>query len=268
MVVLCLLIAFGGTAGCAYEYSEPIRTPSVATEPVNKPALDPTPVTASPQAYIDPLILEREVRNYAELDRLLKAVPGPALLFEEGPLDGPVRGFGTMAEVPAAGQYTVTAACVGATGAKVSVGQEHPGAPFQPVELALDCAGATSQDITLEQGYIFAHLVLPGPGDTPWTGAVGGVRVTDWAQPRSRALTGWPLGASSSRKTTTSDQGTPPKRAKTPQLLWWPVGAIRFPVFRGRLERHVPMPGVTVVPGIGTATAESSLQGNDLSQIL
>lgn len=127
---------------------------------------------------IDPLVLEREVMNYRELNRLLEAVPGPVLLFEEGPLDGPVRGFGTTAVVPAAGQYTVTAACAGASGATVSAGQEHPGAPFRPMELALDCTGVTTQVMELQQGYVFAHLVLPGPGDTPWTGAVGGVRVT------------------------------------------------------------------------------------------
>jgi hypothetical protein len=46
------------------------------------------------------------------------------------------------------------------------------------MELALDCTRATSQVVALEQGYVFAHLLLPGPGDTPWTGAVGGVRVT------------------------------------------------------------------------------------------
>lgn len=165
---LCLLIPLGATAGCTYEFPEPAQTP----------ATDPAPVTGPPKPSIDPLVLEREVRNYAEVDRLLKAVKGPVLLFEEGPLDGPVRGFGTMAEVPEAGQYTVTAACVGASGAKVSIGQEHPGAPFQPVELVLDCTGSVSQVIALEQGYLFAHLILPGPGDTPWTGAVGGVRVT------------------------------------------------------------------------------------------
>lgn len=165
---LCLLIAAGGTAGCAYEYIESAHSPTPS----------PSRVAESPAPYIDPLVLEREVGNYAELDRLLKAVPGPALLFEEGPLDGPVRGFGTMAKVPAAGQYTVTTACVGGSGAAVSVGQEHPGAPFQPMELSLDCAGAISRVIPLEQGYVFAHLVLPAPGNTPWTGAVGGVRIT------------------------------------------------------------------------------------------
>jgi len=32
--------------------------------------------------------------------------------------------------------------------------------------------------VALRQGYVFAHLELPGQGDTPWTGAVGGVRIT------------------------------------------------------------------------------------------
>lgn len=173
-----LLIPPGLLAGCTYEYTEPGHPPTRGTEPRNKPTSEPAGVAASAPVYVDPLVLEREVKNYGELDRLLKAVPGPAILFEEGPLDGPVRGFGATEQVPAAGEYIVTAACVGATGATVSVGQEYPGAPFRPVELALDCDGATSQVIALEQGYVFAHLVLTGPGDTPWTGAVGGVRVT------------------------------------------------------------------------------------------
>jgi hypothetical protein len=175
---LCLLIPLFGTAGCIYEYPEPVPTETTDPASMHTPTADPEPETASPKPHTDPQILEREVKNYAELDRLLEAVPGPVLLFEEGPLDGPARGFGTTAKVPASGLYTVTAACVGASGAKVAVGQEHPGAPFQPVELALDCAGATSQVMALQQGSVFAHLLLPGPGDTPWTGAVGGVRVT------------------------------------------------------------------------------------------
>ncbi|MEW1807266.1 hypothetical protein [Pseudarthrobacter sp. NPDC080039] len=167
-IALSLMVLPGGTAGCSYEYDEPVRAS----------AAHPAPAAESPAPSIDPLVLEREVRNYRELDRLLKAVPGPALLFEEGPLDGPVRGFGTVAEVPAAGRYTVTAACAGASGATVSVGQEHPGAAFHPAELTLDCTAVTTLIIELDQGYVFAHLVLPTPGDTPWTGAVGGVRVT------------------------------------------------------------------------------------------
>lgn len=57
------------------------------------------------------------------------------------------------------------------------IGQEQPGASFQPLKLELDCKRATSRVLALEQGYLFAHLQLSGPGYTPWTGAVGGVRV-------------------------------------------------------------------------------------------
>lgn len=176
LCLLCLLCLLCGTAGCAYDYPEPTQ-PTTASGP-HTPTAGSQPRTATLRPYSDPKILEQEASNYAELYRLLRTSPGPALLFEVGPLDGPVRGFGATAGVPASGLYTVTAACVGASGAKVSVGQEHPGAPFRPVELALDCTGSTSEVMALEQGYVFAHLLLPGPGDTPWTGAVGGVRVT------------------------------------------------------------------------------------------
>jgi hypothetical protein len=169
---LCLLVPLGGMTGCAYDDPEPVP------EPVHTERADPAPAPAVLQPYNNTQVLEQEAKNYAELERLLSASPGPVLLSDAGPLDGPVRGFGKLEKVPASGQYTVTAACIGASGAKVFVGQEHPGAPFQPVELALDCAGATSQIIALQQGYIFAHLYLPGPGDTPWTGAVGGVQVS------------------------------------------------------------------------------------------
>lgn len=178
VIALCLLIPLTDTAGCAYEYPEPERTPIASSGPIYTPTPDPVPATGAPKPYSNPQVLEQEAKNYAELDRILGASPEPVLLSDVGPLDGPLRGFGSTEEVPAAGQYTVTAACVGVSGAKVAVGQDHPGAPFRPMELALDCAGATSKVIALQQGYVFAHLLLPGPGDTPWTGAVGGVRVT------------------------------------------------------------------------------------------
>jgi hypothetical protein len=175
---LCLLIPLTGTAGCVYEYPEPERASTAGSGPVYTPTADPAPATGAPKPYSDPQVLAREAKNYAELDRLLGVLREQVILFDVGPLDGPLRGFGSTEKVPAAGEYTITAACVGASGAKVAVGQEHPGAPFRPMELAVDCAGATSQVIALQQGYIFAHLLLPGPGDTPRTGAVGGVRVT------------------------------------------------------------------------------------------
>ena len=172
------MVPLGGMTGCSYDYREPVGTATTGLLTVPPPSADSASELASLRPYSDLQVLEREAQNYAELDRLLKTAPGPVLLLEVGPLDGPVRGFGTTATVPAAGQYTVTAACVGASGATVSVGQEHPGAPFRPAELSLGCTVATSQVIALQQGFIFAHLLQPSPGETPWTGAVGGVRVT------------------------------------------------------------------------------------------
>jgi hypothetical protein len=175
-LALCLLIPAGVTAGCAYDYPEPVLTPQTGAAQTSKTA--PVSSPDSSRAYSDPQILGLEARNYARLYELLRSVPGPVILFEVGPLDGPVRGFGTTAKVAEAGRYTVTAACIGASHAEISVGQENPGAPFRPMELNLDCTGATSEPITLEQGHVFAHLSLPAPGDTPWTGSVGGVRIT------------------------------------------------------------------------------------------
>ncbi len=179
-VALCLLIPLGGTAGCAYEDPEPPPAAAGATGAAGTAGTltaGAEPVAGAQKAYNDPQVLETEAANYAELDRLLGSGE-PVLLSDAGPLDGPLRGFGSFERVAAAGQYTVTAACVGASGAKVFVGQEHPGAPFQPADLVLDCARATSQVIALQPGYVFAHLYLAGPGDTPWTGAVGGVRLS------------------------------------------------------------------------------------------
>lgn len=173
---LCLLAVVAGTAGCAYDYPDPARTPTVGAGVTGTSA--PLIMTESAGRPTDPLVLEREVKNYQELDGLLKVVPGPVLLFQEGPLDGPARGFGTTEPVPAAGQYTVTAACVGAPNATIFIRQENPKVTLWPVELTVRCPGTASQVITLQQGYVSAHLSLPGPGDTPWTGAVGGVRVT------------------------------------------------------------------------------------------
>ncbi|RAX17857.1 hypothetical protein DC347_03770 [Pseudarthrobacter sp. AG30] len=171
---LCFLVPAAGTAGCSYDYPDPAHGPGTETEGTA------TAVTAQSVASPDPQVLEREVGNYRDLDGLLKAVPGDALLFQEGPLDGPASGFGTTEQVITAGEYTVTAACIGAPNATIYIRQENPKVTLWPVEITVDCPGSTSQVITLQQGYVSAHLSLPAPGATPWTGAVAGVRVTGW----------------------------------------------------------------------------------------
>lgn len=74
-----LLIPPGLLAGCTYEYTEPGHPPTRGTGPMNRPTSEPAGEAASAPVYVDPLVLEREVKNYGELDRLLKAVPGPAI---------------------------------------------------------------------------------------------------------------------------------------------------------------------------------------------
>jgi hypothetical protein len=175
-LVLGLLIL--GVAGCVYEFPEPEDTSAALPEPTYTPTSDQAPPPATAKPHSDLRVLEQAMRNFGELDRLLGPWPKQVILADRGPLDGPLRGFGSTEKVPASGKYTVRAACVGASGATVAIGQEHPGTPFRPMELELKCSKTTSRDIALEQGDVFAHLVLPGPGDTEWTGAVGGVRVS------------------------------------------------------------------------------------------
>lgn len=173
---LCLLVTAAGTAGCSYDYPDPAHAAETQADRTATP--ETSRMTASAARPADPLVLEREAGNYRDLDSLLMAAPGRVLLFQKGPLDGPGRGFGTTEEVPAAGTYTVTAACVGASNARIFIRQENPKVTLWPVELTVECPGPTSQLITLQQGYVSAHLSLPAPADAPWTGAVAGVRVT------------------------------------------------------------------------------------------
>ena len=60
---LCLLIPVSGTAGCAYEYSEPVHTPVPAYEQGRMPTAGPTPTAGAPKPYNDRRILELEARN-------------------------------------------------------------------------------------------------------------------------------------------------------------------------------------------------------------
>ncbi|MEW1811219.1 hypothetical protein AB0284_10955 [Pseudarthrobacter phenanthrenivorans] len=175
-LTLCLLVPLTGTTGCAYDYPDPARTPTA--KPDDTATTEAHLMTVTPRQPPDPQVLGRGERNYQDLKDLLGAVPGPTLLREQGPLDGPERGFGGKEQVSEAGEYTVTAACIGAPNAKIFIRQENPTVTLWPVELTVDCPGTASEIITLQQGYVSAHLSLPPSDETPWTGAVGGVLVT------------------------------------------------------------------------------------------
>lgn len=76
-----------------------------------------------------------------------------------------------------AGQYKVTAACVGAPDAHLSVTQGARGGGSL-LERSIDCGMLTEALVDLEPGTVSATLIrfgdgVPGPG----TGAVAGIRI-------------------------------------------------------------------------------------------
>lgn len=169
-VVAWLAVVFlaAGTAGCTYEGpDDSVRTPF--------PELTVEP--SAPSSTRAPDILATETSNYAKLKRLLRTTRGTVILEDSGALDGPSRGFGRSAIVEKTGAYTVTAACVGASDARLFLIQDNPRTGFSRLELPVDCSRVSSEVVELQQGYVAAHVLLSSPGDTPWTGAVAGVRV-------------------------------------------------------------------------------------------
>jgi hypothetical protein len=68
-----VLILLGGAAGCVYEYPEPVPSPAAVPDPVRTATAGPEPVPETTKPSSDPRVLEHEARNYAELDRLLRA---------------------------------------------------------------------------------------------------------------------------------------------------------------------------------------------------
>ncbi|NUU31167.1 hypothetical protein HNO80_06130 [Arthrobacter sp. C9C5] len=124
----------------------------------------------------DPDVLAVEARNYAELHQRLVKAPGTALLADSGPADGPGVGFSKAAAVLAAGQHTVTMACVGIPHAQIYLSQDTESGTEHTV-FEVDCSGSQTQAVQLRKGYVSAKLTRLHPGG-PWTGAVAGIRIT------------------------------------------------------------------------------------------
>lgn len=156
----------GSVAACAYGGSgDPLPT---AAGQSHRPA--PSVPSKGPE------ILSTETRNYAELERRLSAALGSVVLADAGPADGPGVGFRKAATVMTAGPHTVTAACVGARHAQISLSQETKGGTEHMV-FEVDCSEARSQVVQLQKGYVSARLTRHDPTGA-WTGAVAGIRIT------------------------------------------------------------------------------------------
>ena len=165
-VLLCL--AAGSLAGCTYEDDGGERPPASPTS-----AATPRPTRTIPA--VAPDILAAQQRNEAEVERLLAGATGPVLLVDSGPADGNGVGFQKAGRVKTAGDYQVTAACIGTDAAHIVISQDET--PAGPTNIAFDCTAPTSRTVSLLPGYVRAALVRKNPTG-PWTGAVAGVRIT------------------------------------------------------------------------------------------
>lgn len=166
-VLLCL--AAGSLAACTYEDDDGGRPPATST-----PAPTPRPGRTIP-AGPSPDVLAAQQRNEAALERLLAGPTGPVVLADSGPADGNGVGFQKAGRVKAAGDYQVTAACVGIDAAQFYLSQDET--PAGPTSIIVDCAAPTSRTVSLLPGYVSVQLTRRNPTG-PWTGALAGIRIT------------------------------------------------------------------------------------------
>ena len=170
--VLLAAAAAAGLSGC--EYADDVgELPVASSAPTRSyPARAALPTR-------DPELVAAETRNLLELGTVLDGSPDDFLFGGSGPIgDTSSGGLSTSGLVNRAGQYKVTAACIGAPDAHLSVIQgARQGGTL--LELNLYCGSTAEALIDLVPGSVSAHLVrygggVPGPG----SGAVAGIRIS------------------------------------------------------------------------------------------
>lgn len=171
-LMLAVAAVAASLAGCAYADDVGLSPAAAGPSARSEPAAAPIPTR-------DPEIVAAETRNFVELGVVLGGAPDGLLVGGSSGLGGTGSGgFGTSSVVPRAGQYKVTAACVGAPDAHLSVTQgAREGGTL--LERSLDCGAVTEALIDLWPGTVSAHLIRYGDGAPgPGTGAVAGVWIS------------------------------------------------------------------------------------------
>lgn len=161
-----------GLSGC--EYADDVGAPWAASSAPSRshPARAPLPTR-------DPEVVAAETRNLLELGTVLHGSPEDFLFGGSGGIgDTPSGGLSASGPIRKAGQYKVTAACVGAPDAHLSVTQGARGGGTL-LERSIECGILAEALVDLEPGTVSARLIrygdgVPGPG----TGAVAGVRIS------------------------------------------------------------------------------------------
>ena len=170
-LLLAVAAAAAGLTGCEVADDVGLSPTTAGPSARSYPARAPLPTR-------DPEVAAAEARNLSELEAVLGSPEG-LLLGGSGGLGGTGSGgLATSGLVTASGQYKVTAACIGAPDAHLSVIQgARQGGTL--LERNLDCGEVAEAVIDLVPGTVSAHLIryggdVPGPG----TGAVAGVRIS------------------------------------------------------------------------------------------
>ena len=170
-LLLAVAAAAAGLSGC--EVADDVGLSPAAAGPSARsyPARAPLPTP-------DPELAAAQTRNLVELETVLGQPEGLLVGGSGGIGDTSSGGLATSGLVTRSGQYKVTAACVGAPDAHLSVIQgARQGGTL--LERNLVCGNVAEALIDLVPGTVSAHLIryggeVPGPG----TGAVAGVRIS------------------------------------------------------------------------------------------
>ena len=159
-----LLLAVAGTAaglaGC--EYPDDVSEPTAAPTRAGRPARSLPPPA-------DPGITTAEKRNLAELEAVLGTRPGGLVLGGTGGIGG--SGFRNSAAAVPKGTYTLTAACIGAPNALLTVSQDGLRGGGR-AEMNLDCGAAETTRVELRAGPVQVQGFRPGTD--PAAGEVAG----------------------------------------------------------------------------------------------
>lgn len=167
-----------GLAGC--EYADDVGPSQAAAGPSARSS----PATATLPTR-DPELVAAETRNLLMLEAILDdAQDGPFFGGSGAIGDTSSGGFSISSKVVRAGRYEVSAACIGAPDAHLSVIQgAREGGTL--LEHSLDCGSVTGALLDLEPGDVSAHLVRYGGGvPGPATGAVAGIRISSYGPGR------------------------------------------------------------------------------------
>lgn len=149
-----LLLAVAGTAaglaGC--EYPDDVADPTAAPTRAGRAAPAPPP-------RVDPGLPAAEQRNLGRLEAVLGTRPGGLVLGGTGGIGG--SGFRHSAAAVPKGTYTLTAACIGAPHALLTVSQDGLRGGGS-AEMNLDCGAVETTRVELRAGPVQVQGLRPG----------------------------------------------------------------------------------------------------------